>query len=100
MGMINQTEINTICQAIYDKAIERYNHTRSPLTARLLHCQATIIYLYDYTLLKSYDTIVAVYYDSTVYDCLRTVYGYTATSAQHISKFKKIMGATRHIVAR
>jgi hypothetical protein len=42
-----------------------------------------------YHVLRSYDTIVA-FVDprtNTLYDVLRLVYGYTATSAQHISKF-------------
>ena len=41
-------------------------------------------------LLKSYSTIVAAYniYNNELFDFLRLVYGYTATSAQHIAKFR------------
>ena len=37
--------------------------------------------------LKSYATFVAAIYENVGYDFLRYVYGYTATSAQHIAKF-------------
>lgn len=46
---------------------------------------------YGLHVLKSYNTIVAVYDEQTDtgYDFLRYTYGYTATSAQHIAKFFK-----------
>ena len=46
--------------------------------------------------LRSYNTFVATIDKSTgiLYDYLRYVYGYTATSAQHISKFAQDYGAT------
>ena len=61
---------------------------------RLYHCNA------DYTILKggwfvlrSYSTIVAAYnvYKDEMFDFLRLVYGYTATSAQHIAKFRRFL---------
>ena len=61
---------------------------------RLRTCQATV-YAYENEkgrvyILKSYNTIVAAIGASgRCYDFLRYVYGYTATSAQHISKFFK-----------
>lgn len=60
---------------------------------RLRTCSATVgkvhSGLYSFTYLRSYNTIVAVIDDNTgeAVDVLRTVYGYTATSAQHIAKF-------------
>lgn len=63
------------------------------------HCQATTRSArneeagYDITFLYSYHTCVAVVYRDKVnkrcicVDVLRYVYGYTSTSAQHISKF-------------
>lgn len=62
---------------------------------RLNYCsawyfRATDMYSYDeYIVLQSYNTVVAIYNvtDNVLYDGLRYVYGYTATSAQHISKF-------------
>ena len=61
---------------------------------QLNHCQA---YVYDtgkYYILRSYSTIIAAIdkETETCYDWLRLVYGYTATSAQHISKFMKQYG--------
>ena len=57
----------------------------------LYSCNARI---YCYTgcyVLQSYNTPIAVFkvVENTLYDFLRTEYGYTATSSQHICKFKK-----------
>ena len=70
----------------------------------LRSCSATVFDVVDdttgeilYHVLRSYNTIVA-FIDprtNTLYDVLRLVYGYTATSAQHISKFAQDYGATR-----
>lgn len=38
--------------------------------------------------LQSYNTIIALISGNVMYDFLRYVYGYTATSAQHIVKFR------------
>lgn len=56
---------------------------------RLRSCTAWVFETEDYYILKSYETYVAVILKSAdvMYDALRIVYGYTATSAQHISKF-------------
>ena len=66
---------------------------------RLRTCTAYTYDIYEggeirYKVLQSYNTIVAYFdYDSGVFcDVLRVVYGYTATSAQHIAKFKKDLG--------
>ena len=52
-------------------------------------CQAEVFVNSRYTYLKSYNTIVAFvdHKDGVACDFLRYVYGYTATSAQHIRKF-------------
>lgn len=44
----------------------------------------------EYYILESYSTLVAAIVKSnqTLIDMLRYTYGYTATSAQHIAKFK------------
>ena len=53
------------------------------------YCKATVGRAGKYVYLRSYDTVVA--FINTVtgegYDILRTEYGYTSTSAQHIAKF-------------
>ena len=55
---------------------------------RLRTCNACVLASGNYYLLKSYNTIIAaVDADGNLYDFLRYVYGYTATSAQHIAKF-------------
>ena len=63
---------------------------------RLRTCNAYTFDVYEgneirYRVLQSYNTIVAYFdYDGCVFcDVLRVVYGYTATSAQHIAKFKR-----------
>ena len=50
---------------------------------------AAVYFSGDYAYLRSYRTFVAAVNlkTGTGYDYLRKVYGYTATSAQHISKF-------------
>lgn len=61
---------------------------------RLRSCQAHVYATPHFTVLRSYNTIVAAVYKSSVtaapvfIDFLRLVYGYTSTSAQHIAKFK------------
>ena len=56
--------------------------------SRLRSCSAEVLASNNYYLLKSYNTIVAaIDNDGVCYDFLRYVYGYTATSAQHIAKF-------------
>lgn len=65
---------------------------------QLRSCSATVFDIVDNTTgevlyhgLRSYNTIVAFIdvQTDTLYDVLRLVYGYTSTSAQHISKFEK-----------
>lgn len=56
---------------------------------RLRSCQAHVANIGSISVLRSYDTIIAVidHTTDTLYDFLRYVYGYTATSAKHIAKF-------------
>lgn len=58
---------------------------------RLRSCNAMVAETNRYYILQSYNTLVAFIDKTTdtLYDVLRYVYGYTATSAQHISKFEK-----------
>lgn len=61
---------------------------------RLYNCNASVYQLPGFKILKSYETVIAIYDEenNTVYDILRLIYGYTATSAQHISKFQRFVG--------
>ena len=56
---------------------------------RLDNCQAWTYQTRGYSFLVSYETIVAFIDDRVnMYDVLRLVYGYTATFAKHIAKFR------------
>ena len=57
---------------------------------RLRTCKAYVYETDSYYILKSYATVVAFIRkdDFECFDILRKVYGHTATSAQHIAKFK------------
>lgn len=60
---------------------------------QLRNCKAKVITYTvhgdDYIGLMSYNTVVAfITPDGTMVDMLRDVYGYSATSAQHIAKFR------------
>ena len=89
-----QTAINAEVIA----TIERFNSMHFTLTnwKQLRSCSAEVAPCTDpetgellFYALRSYRTIVAIIdcRTNTLYDFLRYVYGYTATSAQHIAKF-------------
>lgn len=63
----------------------------------LNHCQAGFLFTASghYIVLRSYSTVVAAIdcNDGICYDFSRWVYGYTATTTQHIHKFAKRFGA-------
>lgn len=58
---------------------------------QLHSCSAEVANVGCFWVLKSYSTVIAVIdkRTHTLYDFLRYVYGYTSTSAQHISKFAR-----------
>ena len=86
---INKNEVNKN----YYRGIEGilyYAFKNGKRVCRLYTCNAEILECMGVLVLVSYGTPIAVYMkDGSLYDCLRVVYGYTATSSQHISKFKK-----------
>ena len=69
---------------------------------RLRSCSAETFETENYIFLRSYHTIVAFIEKSTgnLYDVLRYVYGYTSTSAQHISKFYQDFFNKRSLTAK
>ena len=71
-----------------DANFEKFNWGASE-PIRLRHCNAVVYFTKNYFLLRSYRTTVAVINRNSgeAADVLRGVYGYTATSAQHIRKF-------------
>lgn len=94
MKKTNQINVNsTILEALDE--YNKYCDTATRTTPRRLdYCTAETFKVGSrYTTLRSYNTIVA-FYDhetDTLYDVLRYVYGYTATSAKHIAKFRNMM---------
>lgn len=86
-----QELINNKIRVILDSAIFFTSDiSYAPTIIHLRHCSADVIIYNRFIALKSYNTIVA-YYDmvrNILIDILRLEYKYTATSAQHIAKFK------------
>ena len=89
---MTQKQINEVCEMACGMAGFYYSDRRPVFSTRLRNCEATV-YAYENEkgrvyILKSYNTIVAIIgATGRCYDFLRYVYGYTATSAQHIRKF-------------
>ena len=86
-----QIEINTYVENIVNDIDALMRKHWGPLTWKQLYrCSADWTVLGDWVILRSYSTIVAAYNRETdeLFDFLRMVYGYTATSAQHITKFR------------
>lgn len=85
--------LNEACSS-YDGYVKRAIMEKSK---RLRNCQAWVIETENFYLLISYNTIVAVIEKGSdiLADVLRDVYGYTSTSAQHISKFRHDYGADK-----
>lgn len=72
------------------ESILYYAFNNGKKRCKLYSCNAWIWEFKGILVLVSYDTPIAVYaYNWSLYDCLRVVYGYTATSSQHICKFMK-----------
>lgn len=87
-----QATINQLCAQEKSKAQCELGNYIS--VSRLRTCQAYVYETENYYWLKSYGTFVAFICKTTdtCYDILRMVYGYTATSAQHIAKFRADYG--------
>ena len=82
-----QNAINELCKSKLAAALNEIGgDTKSK---RLLSCSACVYDTKNYYILKSYSTFIACIEKNTdtLYDALRVVYGYTATSAKHVSKF-------------
>lgn len=101
MTRIEQQRINAKCYLHFNEAIaELPIEARSYLNTKqkkalgaeqLRTCSAFVWETNHYWVLQSYETFVACIDKRTdiCYDVLRTEYGYTATSAKHISIFRK-----------
>ena len=72
------------------ESILYYAFNNGKKRCKLYSCNAWIWEFQGILVLVSYDTPIAVYaYNSSLYECLRVGYGYTATSSQHMCKFMK-----------
>ena len=81
------------------ESILYYAFNNGKKRCKLYSCNAWILEFQGILVLVSYGTPIALYaYDESLYDCLRVVYGYTATSSQHISKFKKWLSENNYPV--
>lgn len=92
-----QLEANKEVMAAFDRYNEELNHDCPVVeVGRLRTCHAYVYQTPGFYVLRSYSTVVAIIEKSTdtCYDFLRAVYGYTNTSAQHISKFDKDYGSS------
>jgi hypothetical protein len=89
-----QIQVNNEVLAAVDRFNEELNYCSISVGKRLRSCQAYVYETPSFYVLRSYNTVVAIIEKSsdTCYDFLRGVYGYTNTSAQHISKFDKDYG--------
>lgn len=93
MKRVEQMEINNKCERVWYDMLSQFVLSGEP--ERLRTCKAVVFDTGNYYVLQSYATLVACIDKRTniLYDMLRNVYGYTSTSAQHISKFSKDYGA-------
>ena len=81
------------------ESILYYSFNKGKKLCNLYSCNAEIWGRMGILVLVSYGTPIAAYTrDGSLYDCLRIVYGYTATSSQHISKFKKWLAENHYPV--
>ena len=99
MKKSEQLAINEQVVALVNDFNKTNNYTGN--FKRLRSCSAEVAPIIDsetgellYYVLRSYRTIVAIIdtQTDTLVDFLRYVYGYTATSAQHIAKFGQDYG--------
>lgn len=88
-----QEFINQTVKEKWDETMTAIAESRTMYrkTMPLYHFTAEIDFYGQFAVLRSYDTLIAVYYPDTdtIYDALRYVYGFTSTSAQHIAKFRR-----------
>ena len=92
------SEYNTAMREFDRLKTIRRNLGKGLKPVRLRHCKAWVYETENFYLLQSYNTIVAAIDKryNVLYDFLRVVYGYTATSAQHIAKFSHDYSTTRY----
>lgn len=99
MKKAEQISINELCDMAYDSAMceMRNEKVKYDDCKRLRSSSAWVYETTHYYILRSYGTFIAVLdkKQDVLYDVLRTVYGYTSTSAQHIAKFNSDYSAAK-----
>lgn len=92
-----QRELNKKAYDIFDSALSEFFHSEQD-GKQLNHCQAHVYETPNFYILQSYNTLVACIEKSTdiLVDVLRTEFGYTSTSSQHITKFSRRYGAGKY----
>ena len=98
-----QIEVNTYVENTVNDINALLRTSSPPAWYRLYHCKAEWTQVGQWILLRSYSTIVAAYnrVSDEFFDFLRLVYCYTATSAQHIAKFREFSRSyTGNMLAR
>lgn len=98
----SQGKINLEVAENFKMAVSEFNGSKLVNSKRLRSCSATVHETENFYILQSYHTLIACIEKSTgiMYDALRMVYGYTATSAQHVSKFAHDYSANERLTAR
>lgn len=99
---IRLTAENRDVYELFIKQVEEESEKASGTWHRLNSCNAWYKVCYNGDIiLRSYATIVAAIpatHPGTCFDFSRVVYGYTATTTQHISKFANKFSATKYII--
>ena len=82
------------------ESILYYAFNQGKRLCKLYSCNAEIWECMGDLVLVSYGTPIALFkpIDYALYDCLRVVYGYTATSSQHICKFRKWLAENNYTI--
>ena len=92
---------NMAAESIFDNAMEELRQIRNEddKVYRLRSCTAWVYETENYYILRSYNTYIAVIekFSGRCGDVLRKVYGYTATSAQHVAKFISDYGSRARV---
>ena len=88
-------KINAQCYELFDYALSEFYFIADQKGIRLNSCKAWVYETEHFFILQSYNTIVACIEKKSdvLVDVLRTEFGYTATSAQHIAKFSRKYGS-------
>lgn len=94
--VLNQLSENARAYEIFNRACDELRKTRGNYKSRPLRsCSASVLETENFFILRSYSTLIAAIEKSsdTLVDVLRTEYGYTSTSAQHVAKFARDYGS-------